>query len=93
MLLLLIAPPARAQAPPACAASSDTQRTADQVIAAVEQAACPPGSRLQVAMTIAGQAVVLQMSGLCQPDSVRTRTLRPTPETRVLGFSCLIAAA
>lgn len=85
--------PGIAQAQPIrCVASSDTPRTAREVIAAVAAARCEPGSRLDVAMTIAGQAIELQMSGLCQPDSVRTMTRRPTPETRVLGFSCLIAA-
>jgi len=53
---------------------------------------CPPDSRLSVAMTIAGQAITLQMSGLCDPESVRIRIVRPTPETRALGFVCLIAA-
>jgi hypothetical protein len=43
-------------------------------------------------MTIAGQAIALQESGICQPDTVRTRTVRPTPEARALGLACLIAA-
>jgi hypothetical protein len=90
-LLLLAAAPAAAQ-PARCAASSDTPRTAREVIAAVAAARCEPGSRLDAAMTVAGQAIELQQSGLCQPDSVRTMTRRPTPETRVLGFSCLLAA-
>ena len=43
-------------------------------------------------MTVAGQAIVLQGSGLCQPDTVRTRTVRPTPDTRALGFRCDLAS-
>jgi hypothetical protein len=43
-------------------------------------------------MTIAGQAIALQHSGVCQLDTVRTRTVRPTPETRAPGLVCLIAA-
>jgi hypothetical protein len=43
-------------------------------------------------MTVAGQAITLQMSGICEAESVRTRTVRPTPETRALGFTCLLAA-
>jgi hypothetical protein len=82
-----------AQQPPSCAASGyEPLRTAEQVIAAVKQHRCAPGSRLDVAMTIAGQAIALQESGICQPDTVRTRTVRPTPEARALGLACLIAA-
>ncbi len=84
---------AQAQQAPACAASGHTPpRTAEQVIAAVAEHRCAAGSRLDVGMTIAGQAIQLQMSGICDPDTVRTRTVRPTPETRVLGFTCLLAA-
>ena len=91
--LFLLAAPALAQEPPRCAASGwDTLRTADQVIADVARHRCPAGSRLDVAMTIAGQAIVLQQSGLCTPDTVRTRTVRPTPDTRALGFRCDLAA-
>ncbi|MBU8543111.1 MULTISPECIES: hypothetical protein [Roseomonadaceae] len=53
---------------------------------------CPAGSMLRVAITIAGQAIVLKQSGMCQPDSVRTYSMRPTPQTHFLGFRCLIAA-
>jgi hypothetical protein len=91
LILLPLAGAAAAQ-PARCAASSDTPRSAREVIAAVAAARCEPGSRLDVAMTVAGQAIELQQSGLCQPESVRTMTRRPTPETRVLGFSCLLAA-
>jgi hypothetical protein len=85
--------PALAQQPPSCAASGHTPpRTAEQVINAVKQHRCQPGSRLDVAMTIAGQAIALQHSGVCQLDTVRTRTVRPTPETRAPGLVCLIAA-
>ena len=92
-LFLLLPGVALAQQPPVCAASGyEPLRTAAQVQADVARHRCPPGSRLDVAMTIAGQAVVLQMSGLCDPDSVRTRTVRPTPETRALGFRCDLAA-
>lgn len=91
--LLLAGSPATAQQPPACAASGHTPlRTAQQVMDAVAQHRCPPGSRLDVAMTIAGEAIVLQMSGICEPESVRTRTVRPTPDIRALGFVCLLAA-
>jgi hypothetical protein len=93
LLLLLAGSSAAAQQPPACAASGYTPlRTAQQVMDEVARHRCPPGSRLDVAMTIAGQAVVLQMSGICERESVRTRTVRPTPDTRALGFVCLLAA-
>jgi hypothetical protein len=93
LLLPALATPTAAQQPPSCAASGyEPLRTAEQVINAVKQHRCPPGSRLDVAMTIAGQAIALQQSGICQPDTVRTRTVRPTPETRALGLACLIAA-
>jgi hypothetical protein len=92
-LLLLLPGAALAQQPPPCAASGYAPlRTADQVIADVKRHGCQPGTRLDVAMTIAGQAVVLQMSGLCVRESVRTRTVRPTPETSALGFRCDLAA-
>jgi hypothetical protein len=92
LLGLFAAGSAAAQEPPRCAASGwDSLRTADQAIADVARARCPPGSRLDVAMTVAGQAIVLQRSGLCQPDTVQTRTVRPTPETRALGFRCELA--
>lgn len=87
---LLASGAVQAQEPPRCAASGETPVTAEQVIAAVRQANCPSGSRLQVPMTVAGQAIQLQMSGLCQEGSVRTFTWRPSLETRPLGFSCLI---
>ncbi len=87
-----MAPSAALAQPVPCAASSDTPRTAAEVIAAVAEHRCPAGSRLRVAMTIAGQAIVLQRSGLCEPDSFRTMTRRPTPETSVLGVTCTIAA-
>jgi hypothetical protein len=91
--LVLLAAPALAQDSPRCAASGwDTLRTSDQVIADVERHRCPAGSRLDVAMTVAGQAIVLQRSGLCQPDTVNTRTVRPTPDTRALGFRCDLAS-
>lgn len=93
-LLFLFAPGlAVAQAVPECAASGHSPlRNAEQVVADVARHRCPAGSRLDVAMTVAGQAVQLQMSGICEPDSVRTRTVRPTPESRALGFTCLLAA-
>jgi hypothetical protein len=92
-LLGLVVVPAAAQEPPRCAASGyEPLRTAEQVMADVTRLRCPPGSRLDVAMTIAGQAIVLQMSGICDPETVRTRTVRPTPETRALGFRCDLAA-
>ncbi|WP_137178255.1 hypothetical protein [Roseomonas sp. AR75] len=92
-VLGVLAGPAVAQEPPVCKASGWTPlRSAAEVQAAVREHACPPGSRLDAGMTVAGQAVVLQMSGLCTPDSVRTRTVRPTPDARVLGFTCILAA-
>ncbi|PWR20081.1 hypothetical protein [Zavarzinia compransoris] len=96
LALIMAADPAVAQDPPLCAASSDTARTAAEVIAAVAEHQCPPGSRLRAAMTVAGQAVVLQRSGICAPESVRTMTIRPTPDTRALdtralGFTCILA--
>jgi hypothetical protein len=92
-LSLLLPQLALAQQAPACAASGhETLRTSAQVLADVARHACPPGSRLDVAVTVAGQAITLQMSGICEAESVRTRTVRPTPETRALGFTCLIAA-
>ncbi|NKC29798.1 hypothetical protein [Falsiroseomonas selenitidurans] len=93
MLLGLLPGLAMAQQPPSCAASGYTPlRSAAEVTADVARHRCPPGSRLDVAMTTAGQALVLQRDGLCQPDSVRTRTVRPTPETRALGLRCDLAA-
>lgn len=91
--LLLLAAPALAQEPPRCAASGwDTLRASDQVIADVARHRCAAGSRLDVAMTNPGQAIALQRSGVCQPDTVRTRTVRPTPDTTALGFRCDLAA-
>ncbi len=91
--LALLAAPALSQAPPRCAASGwDTLRTSDQVVADVARHRCPAGQRLDVAMTDPGQAIRLQRSGLCQPDTVRTRTVRPTPGTTALGFRCDLAA-
>ena len=93
LLLLLLPAAARAQPAPECAASGQAPlRTAEQVQADVARHRCPAGSRLDVAMTVAGQAITLQMSGICEAESVRTRTVRPTPETRALGFTCLLAA-
>jgi hypothetical protein len=94
VLGMLAAAPALAQDTPRCAASGwDTLRTAAQVIADVARHRCPPGSRLDVAVAPpAGQAIVLQQSGICQPETVRTRTVRPTPDTRALGFRCDLAA-
>ncbi len=89
---MALALPAAAQSPAPCAASSDTPRTAAEVIADVNRQACPAGSRLRVAMTVAGQAIVLQQSGLCEPDSFRTMTRRTSADTRVLGVTCTIAA-
>ena len=84
---------ALAQDPPRCAASGyEPLRTAEQVIADVKRLGCAPGSRIDVAMTTSGQALVLQASGICDAESVRTRTVRPTPETRALGFRCDLAA-
>ncbi len=86
--LLLLPGTALAQETPRCAASGwETLRTAEQVIADVARHRCPPGSRLDVAMTIAGQAIVLQQSGICVAESVRTRTVRPTPRNARAGFS------
>ena len=91
--LCLLAAPSLAQQPPRCAASGgDTLRTADQVIADVARHRCAPGTRLDVAMTDPGQAIGLQRRGPCQPDTVRTRTVRPTPNTTALGFRCDLAA-
>jgi len=91
--LCLLAAPSLAQQPPRCAASGwDTLRDSDQVVADVARHRCPPGTRLDVAMTNPGQAIRLQRSGLCQPDTVRTRTVRPTPDTTALGFRCDLAA-
>lgn len=94
VLGMVFAAPTLAQEPPRCAASGwDRLRTAEKVIADVATHRCPPGSRLDVAMAEpAGQAVMLERSGICQPETVRTRTIRPTPETRALGFRCDLAA-
>jgi hypothetical protein len=82
-----------AQDPPRCAASGwETLRTADQVIADVKAASCAAGSRLDVAMTIAGQAIVLQRSGLCVAETVKTRTVTQASGAKVLGFRCDLAA-
>ena len=92
-LSLVLPGAALAQPAPDCAASGHAPlRTSEQVLADVARHRCPAGSRLDVAMTVAGQAITLQMSGICDPDSVRTRTVRPTPESRALGFTCLLAA-
>jgi hypothetical protein len=89
----VFAAPTLAQEPPRCAASGwDRLRTAEQVIGDVAKHRCSPGGRLDVAMTDPGQAIALQMSGICERESVRTRTVRPTPETRALGFRCDLAA-
>lgn len=92
VVALALAAPAWAQQVPDCAASSDSPRTAEEVIADVTRQRCPAGSRLRVAMTVAGQAIVLQRSGICEAETFRTMTRRPTPETRVLGVTCTIAA-
>lgn len=88
----LLAGPARAQTPADCAASSDTPRSAAEVIAEVHRQRCPAGSRLRVAMTIAGQAIVLQQSGICEAEGFRTMSRRTAADTRVLGVTCTIAA-
>lgn len=94
MVLALIGSgaPAAAQQPPACAASSDTPRTAAEVIAEVDRQRCPAGSRLRVIMTIAGQAIVLQQSGTCERDGFRTMSRTTTDGSRGLGVTCTIAA-
>jgi hypothetical protein len=93
VLALALHGPALAQERPRCAASGwDTLRDAEQVINDVKRHGCAPDSRLDVAMTNPGQAIALQMSGICDRESVRTRTVRPTPETRALGFRCDLAA-
>lgn len=91
-LIALAAGDAAAQPPPCAASGYEPLRDAAQVIADVNRQRCPAGSLLDVAMTIAGQAIVLQMSGICEAETVRTRTVRPTPETRALGFRCTLAA-
>ena len=90
--LSVIAHPAAAQSPQACAASSDTPRTAAEVQAAVLAHRCAPGTRLRVAMTVAGQAIVLQQTGLCAPDSFRTMSRQVADGSRVLGVTCTLAA-
>ncbi|MBS7788507.1 hypothetical protein KTR66_00795 [Roseococcus sp. SDR] len=92
LLGLLLPSASRAQQAPVCAASGhEPLRSAAEVMADVARHRCMAGSRLDVALTVAGQAITLQTSGLCDADSVRTRTVRPTPETRALGFTCLLA--
>ncbi|HWT09265.1 MAG TPA: hypothetical protein VN329_08865 [Roseomonas sp.] len=91
LLGLLLATPAAAQQPP-CAASSDTPRTAAEVQAAVLAHRCAPGTQLRVAMTVAGQAIVLQQTGLCDRDTFRTASRQVADGSRVLGVTCIIAA-
>lgn len=89
---LFLAGPAMAQQPTPCAASSDSPRTAAEVIADVNHRNCPAGSRLRVVMTIAGQAIVLQQSGICEPDGFRTMSRTTADGSRGLGVTCTIAA-
>jgi hypothetical protein len=83
---------ALAQPGPGCAASSDSPRTAAEVIADVERQRCPPGSRLRAVMTIAGQAIVLQHSGICEREGFRTMSRTTADGSRGLGVTCTIAA-
>jgi hypothetical protein len=92
LALAVLAAPARAQAPADCAASSDTPRSAAEVIADVQRQRCPAGSRLRVAMTIAGQAIVLQQSGVCVAEGFRTASRTVADGSRGLGVTCTIAA-
>jgi cytoskeletal protein CcmA (bactofilin family) len=96
LALVLLAPiPSltSAQEPARCAASGwETLRTSAQVIADVAAAKCAAGSRLDVAMTIPGQAVELQLSGLCVAGTVKTRTVTQASGGKVLGFRCDLAA-
>ena len=78
--------------PTPCAASSDSPRTAAAVIADVERQRCPAGSRLRAVMTIAGQAIVLQQSGICERDDFRTMSRTTADGSRGLGVTCTIAA-
>ena len=87
-----IVAPTTAQEAPSCAANSYEPRTAAQVMADVARHRCPPGSRLDAAMTIAGQAIVLQTSGLCEAGTVRTRTRRSPSDASVLALTCILAA-
>lgn len=92
LLGLLLAGPAMAQQPPACAASSDSPRSAAEVMADVDRQRCPAGSRLRVVMTIAGQAIVLQHSGICEREGFRTMSRTTADGSRGLGVTCTIAA-
>lgn len=83
---------ALAQTAQPCAASSDTPRTAEEVIADVARQRCPAGSTLRAIMTIAGQAIVLQHSGTCERDGFRTMSRRMADGSRGLGVTCTIAA-
>jgi hypothetical protein len=93
VVLAALAPAGAALAQPApCAASSDSPRTAAAVIADVERQRCPAGSRLRAVMTIAGQAMVLQQSGICERDGFRTMSRTTADGSRGLGVTCTIAA-
>jgi hypothetical protein len=89
---LAVCAPARAQPPVPCAASSDSPRTAAEVIAEVNRQRCPAGSRLRAVMTIAGQAIVLQQSGTCEREGFRTMSRTTADGSRGLGVTCTIAA-
>lgn len=92
VLAAACARPAAAQQRDACAASSDSPRSAAEVIAEVNRQRCPAGSRLRAVLTIAGQAILLQQSGICAAEGFRTMS-RTTPDgTRGLGVTCTIAA-
>jgi hypothetical protein len=88
----LLCRPAVAQQPTPCAASSDSPRTAAEVVAEVERLRCPAGSRLRAVMTIAGQAMVLQQSGICEREGFRTMSRTTADGSRGLGVTCTIAA-
>jgi hypothetical protein len=79
--------------PVLCAASGrESLRTADQVLADVAAAGCEAGTRLDAALTVAGQAIILQQSGICVADSVKTRTVTLADGSKALGFRCDLAA-
>lgn len=89
-----LVPAGTALAQPAqpCGASSDSPRTAAEVIAEVRRQNCPAGTRLRAVMTIAGQAIVLQHSGVCERDGFRTMSRTTADGSRGLGVTCTIAA-
>ncbi|WP_230165010.1 hypothetical protein [Roseomonas sp. CECT 9278] len=94
VVIAALAPAGAALAQPAalCAASSDSPRTAAEVIAEVDRQRCPAGSRLRAIMTIAGQAIVLQHSGTCEREGFRTMSRTTADGSRGLGVTCTIAA-